>query len=125
MIDELEKEFRSIGIEIKSHGYYKTIGEIFEELKNKWNFIPLNDRDDFISSISMMLEGGDIIILLMILSLFLLKMGLGKELLCILVPPTCKVYIMRFKKLSPIVWMNTIWVMEIELKLVLVLIIWL
>lgn len=41
MIDELEKEFRSIGIEIKSHGYYKTIGEIFEELKNKWNFIPL------------------------------------------------------------------------------------
>nr|DAU52041.1 MAG TPA: hypothetical protein [Caudoviricetes sp.] len=61
MIDELEKEFRSIGIEIKSHGYYKTIGEIFEELKNKWNFIPLNDRDDFISSISMMLEGGDII----------------------------------------------------------------
>ena len=61
MIDELEKEFRSIGIEIKSHGYYKTIGEISEELKNKWNFIPLNDRDDFISSISMMLEGGDII----------------------------------------------------------------
>ena len=54
MIDELEKEFRSIGIEIKSHGYYKTIGEIFEELKNKWNFIPLNDRDDFISSISML-----------------------------------------------------------------------
>ena len=48
MIDELEKEFRSIGIEIKSHGYYKTIGEIFEELKNKWNFILLNDRDDYI-----------------------------------------------------------------------------
>lgn len=61
MIDELEKEFRSIGIEIKSYGYYKTIGEIFEELKNKWNFIPLNDRDDFISSIFMILEGGDII----------------------------------------------------------------
>ena len=61
MIDELEKEFRSIGIEIKSHGYYKTIGENFEELKNKWNFILLNDRDDFISSISMILEGGDII----------------------------------------------------------------
>lgn len=30
MIDELEKEFRSIGIEIKSHGYYKTIGEILK-----------------------------------------------------------------------------------------------
>lgn len=41
MIDELEKEFRSIGIEIKSHGYYKTIGEIFEELKTSRILYPL------------------------------------------------------------------------------------
>ena len=56
MIDELEKEFRSIGIEIKSHGYYKTIGEIFVELKKKWNFIPLDNRDDFITNVSILLE---------------------------------------------------------------------
>lgn len=61
MIDELEKEFRSIGIEIKSHGYYKTIGEIFVELKEKWNSIPLDNRDDFITNVFILLEGSDMI----------------------------------------------------------------
>lgn len=58
MIDELEKAFHSIGIEIKTGGYYKTFGEVMNELHCKWYNIPLNDKDDFKEEVIRLIEGG-------------------------------------------------------------------
>ena len=45
MIEELEKELLKIGIQIKVYGYYKTIGEVYDEISKKWNTIPLEKQN--------------------------------------------------------------------------------
>lgn len=56
MIEELEKELLKIGIQIKVYGYYKTIGEVYDEISKKWNTIPLEKQNDFIEAVSRLLK---------------------------------------------------------------------
>ena len=46
-MNNLEKIFKSIDIDINYHSYYKTVNEVFNELARKWRSIPEDKQNNF------------------------------------------------------------------------------
>lgn len=55
-MEELEKELLKIGIYVKDNGYYKTIGEIYDAISEKWWTLSLEQQNDFINAVYQLLK---------------------------------------------------------------------